>query len=112
MNSAYCFQSSLILYFLSAAGRTFQHGSSSVTLKLLAALLASLDASSFALVFESDGVDPRDACPPSGDAPVAPELDPAARFPDCFEEDAVGVVEVGAWPGEPAEGKFPPVPFG
>jgi hypothetical protein len=32
MNKAYIRQSSWILYFLSAAGRTFQHGSSSVTL--------------------------------------------------------------------------------
>lgn len=45
MNKAYCFQSSLILYFFNAAGKTFQQGSSSVTRKLLAARLAD----SFAL---------------------------------------------------------------
>ena len=45
MNNAYIFQSSLILYFFKAAGKTFQHGSSNVTLNDLAALLAA----SFAL---------------------------------------------------------------
>lgn len=45
MNSAYIFQSSLILYFFSAAGKTFQHGSSKVTRKDFAALCAA----SFAL---------------------------------------------------------------
>jgi hypothetical protein len=41
MNRAYIFQSSLILYFFSAAGNTFQHGSSSVTLNDFAAMDAS-----------------------------------------------------------------------
>jgi lipid-A-disaccharide synthase-like uncharacterized protein len=41
MNKAYIFQSSLILYFFSAAGRTFQHGSSRVTRNDFAALLAA-----------------------------------------------------------------------
>lgn len=41
MNIAYCLQSSLILYFFKAAGKTFQQGSSSVTLKLLAAAPAA-----------------------------------------------------------------------
>jgi hypothetical protein len=45
MNKAYNFQSSLILYFFNAAGRTLKHGSSNVTLKLFAALCAA----SFAL---------------------------------------------------------------
>ena len=40
MKRAYCRQSSLILYFFSAAGRTFQHGSLKVTLKLLSGLSA------------------------------------------------------------------------
>ena len=37
---AYSRQSSLILYFFRAAGKTFQHGSSSVTRKDLAAAVA------------------------------------------------------------------------
>ncbi len=44
MNIAYCLQSSIILYFFKAAGKTFQHGSSNVTLKLLAAETASFCA--------------------------------------------------------------------
>lgn len=52
MNNAYSRQSSLILYFFKAAGNTFQQGSSRVTLKDLAALLAA----SFALDLSlSDG---------------------------------------------------------
>ena len=46
MNNAYTRQSSLILYFFNAAGRTFQHGSSSVTLKLCAAFAAASRARS------------------------------------------------------------------
>lgn len=40
MNIAYILQSSLILYFFSAAGRTFQQGSSRVTRKDFAAAVA------------------------------------------------------------------------
>jgi hypothetical protein len=40
MNMAYILQSSLILYFFSAAGSTFQQGSSSVTRKDFAAAVA------------------------------------------------------------------------
>ena len=41
MNKAYIFQSSLILYFFNAAGKTFQHGSSRVTRNDFAALFAA-----------------------------------------------------------------------
>ena len=47
MNSAYTFQSSSILYFFKAAGKTFQQGSSNVTLKPLAAPEDSLSVLPF-----------------------------------------------------------------
>jgi len=50
---AYCCQSSLILYFFKAAGKTFQHGSSNVTLKLLYGLSPSRDEFAMAVL---DGV--------------------------------------------------------
>ncbi len=61
----YCRQSSLILYFLSAAGRTFQHGSSRLTLKLLnwlspVGVTVELEAeltSRLCVSFEADGVE-------------------------------------------------------
>lgn len=66
MNKAYCLQSSLILYFLRAAGKTLWHGSSSVTRKdryglsaclLLVLLLAPPVEPSFLLDVDPDATE-------------------------------------------------------
>ena len=98
MNNAYIFQSSLILYFFRAAGKTFQHGSSRVTRKDFAAFRAAslardrsrslasppLDpwAESLALTVElveefgpRDASDPFEVGPEGGVGPDAPRID-------------------------------------
>lgn len=108
MNRAYIFQSSLILYFFSAAGNTFQHGSSSVTRNDFAALCAA----SFALDRSlSDGPAENDACAEGGFGliPVSElgggtsdelgfaeleecRCEPVGGVADCAEPDPAGEV--------------------
>ena len=108
MNNAYTFQSSLILYFLRAAGNTFQHGSSNVTRNDLAALCAASFARDRSF---SDGpADDEDAAGAyaSGGVGLVPvvEEDIGARDCDVFAEREeerecwpLGGVAAGADPG-------------
>lgn len=78
MNIAYILQSSFILYFFNAAGRTFQQGSSSVTRKDFAAAVAEAVALAEAELVE---------------APAVADADPA-----CLSAAFRGLFEVGSAP--------------